>query len=59
MFFASFISSFFSLLLYIGKVEGIALSTDEKENQFFLIYEENQDGAVAKSYMTNSLLIHG
>ncbi len=31
--------------------------TDEKENQIFLIYEEIQKGAVAKSYMTNALLI--
>jgi hypothetical protein len=33
--------------------------TDEKENQFFLIYKEIQNGAVAKSYMTNGLLIYG
>jgi hypothetical protein len=29
----------------------------KKENQIFLIYEEIQDGAVAKSYMTNGLLV--
>jgi hypothetical protein len=46
-------------LLFIGQEEGIALYTDEKENKVFLIYEEIQNGAVAKSYMTNSLLIHG
>jgi hypothetical protein len=33
--------------------------TDKKENQIFLIYKEIQSGAVAKSYMTNDLLIYG
>ncbi len=33
--------------------------TDEKENKIFLIYREIQSGAVAKSYMTNGLLIYG
>jgi hypothetical protein len=33
--------------------------TDKKENQIFLIYKEIQNGAVAKSYMTNGLLIFG
>jgi hypothetical protein len=33
--------------------------TDKKENQIFLIYKEIQNGAVAKSYMTNGLLIKG
>jgi hypothetical protein len=32
--------------------------TDKKENQTFLIYKEIQSGAVAKSYMTNGLLIY-
>jgi hypothetical protein len=32
--------------------------TDKKENKIFLIYKEIQSGAVAKSYMTNGLLIH-
>ena len=31
---------------------------DKKENQIFLKYKEIQNGAVAKSYMTNSLFIH-
>ncbi len=35
----------------------VAVCTDKKENQIFLIYEEIQNGAVAKSYMTNGLLI--
>jgi hypothetical protein len=35
------------------------LHTDKKENQIFLIYKEIQSGAVAKSYMTNGLLIYG
>ncbi len=30
--------------------------TDKKENQIFLVYKEIQNGAVAKSYMTNDLL---
>jgi hypothetical protein len=34
------------------------LYTDKKENQIFLIYKEIQSGAVAKSYMTNGLLIY-
>jgi hypothetical protein len=33
--------------------------TDKKENQIFLTYKEIQNGAVAKSYMTNSVLIYG
>ncbi len=33
--------------------------TDKKENQIFLICREIQNGAVAKSYMTNGLLIFG
>jgi hypothetical protein len=33
--------------------------TDKKENQIFLIYREIQNGAVAKSYMTNGLPIYG
>ncbi len=33
--------------------------TDKKENKIFLIYKEIQGGAVAKSYMTNGLLIDG
>jgi len=37
------------------------LYTDKKENQIFLICKEIRDGAVgiAKSYMTNGLLIYG
>ncbi len=35
------------------------LHTDKKENLIFLIYKEIQSGAVAKSYMTNGLLIYG
>jgi hypothetical protein len=37
----------------------VLLYTDKKENQTFLIYKEIQNGAVAKSYMTNGLLIYG
>ena len=32
---------------------------DKKENKIFLIYKEIQNGAVAKSYITNGLLIYG
>jgi hypothetical protein len=32
--------------------------TDKKDNKVFLIYKEIQNGAVAKSYMTNGLLIY-
>ncbi len=32
--------------------------TDKKENQIFLIYKESQNGAVAKSYITNGFLIY-
>jgi hypothetical protein len=34
------------------------ICNDKKENQIFLIYKEIQNGAVAKSYMTNGLLIY-
>jgi hypothetical protein len=33
--------------------------TDKKENKIFLTYKEIHNGAVAKSYMTNGLLIYG
>jgi hypothetical protein len=33
--------------------------SDKKENKIFLIYKEIQNGAVAKSFMTNGLLIYG
>jgi hypothetical protein len=33
--------------------------TDKKENLIFLIYKDIQSGAVAKTYMTNGLLIYG
>ena len=41
--------------------EGDVLSshTDKKGNQNFPKYKEIQDGAVAKSYMTNGLLMYG
>jgi hypothetical protein len=38
---------------------GGELCTDKKENQIFLIYKEILNGAVAKSYMTDGLLIYG
>jgi hypothetical protein len=33
--------------------------TDKKEKQIFLIYKEIQGQSIAKSYMTNGLLIYG
>ncbi len=42
-------------LLKIGE----SMHTDKKENQIFLICREIQSGTVAKSYMTNGLLIYG
>jgi hypothetical protein len=33
--------------------------TDKNKNKIFLIYEEIYNGAVAKLYMTNGLLIYG
>ncbi len=36
---------------------GLSSYTDKKENKIFLIYKEIQNGVVAKSYMTNGLLI--
>ncbi len=35
------------------------LYTDKKENKIFLIYKEIYNLAVAKSYMTNGILIYG
>jgi hypothetical protein len=37
----------------------MAVYTDKKENKIFLIHREIQNGAVAKLYMTTSLLIYG
>jgi hypothetical protein len=37
----------------------MAVFTDKKENQIFLIHMEIQNGAVAKPYMTNGILIYG
>jgi hypothetical protein len=44
-----------SLIVHVS----VRLHTDKKENKIFLIYREIQSGAVAKSYMTNGLLIYG
>jgi hypothetical protein len=48
------------LLLLTDRTERQLLCayTDRKENIIFLIYKEIQKGAVAKSYMTNALLIY-
>ncbi len=39
-------------------MKSCSLYTDKKDNKIFLIYKEIQKGAVAKSYMTNGLLIY-
>jgi hypothetical protein len=36
-----------------------AVHTDKKEKKISLIYQEIQNGAVAKSYLTNGLLTYG
>jgi hypothetical protein len=36
-----------------------SMSPDRKENQVFLIYKEIQNGSVAKSCMTNGLIVYG
>jgi hypothetical protein len=41
------------------KMEIRKACTDKKENRIFLIFKELQKGSVAKSYMTNGLLIYG
>jgi hypothetical protein len=38
---------------------GLPAALIKKENHIFLKYKEIQNGAVAKSYMTNGLLING
>ncbi len=45
----------------MSKIEKLieSVCTDKKENQIFLMYKEIQNGSVAKSYMTNGLLIYG
>jgi hypothetical protein len=37
----------------------LSFCTNKKENQIFLIYNEIQNGAIAKSNMTICLLIYG
>jgi hypothetical protein len=44
-------------MLSIGSSERSALT--KKKKKMFLIYKEIQNGAVAKSYMINGLLIYG
>ncbi len=39
-------------------VSGLAVNTDKKENQIFLINKEIQNGAAAKSYMRKGFLIY-
>jgi hypothetical protein len=49
-----------SQLLQIGPLSYLTdHKKDKKENKMFLIYKKIQNGAVAKSYMTNGLLIYG
>jgi hypothetical protein len=46
------------MIISYNKIGSFFACTDKKENQIFLIYKEIQSGAVAKSYMTNGLLIY-
>jgi hypothetical protein len=49
-----------NLLIRLPSRDTVIVSyTDKKEKEIFLIYKEIQNGAVAKSYMTNGLLIIG
>jgi hypothetical protein len=53
-------SSQLELLLTRACVERFNKSyTDKKEKKIFLIYMEILKGSVAKSYLTNGLLIYG
>jgi hypothetical protein len=45
-------------LLRIIPYQQIPDDTDKKENQIFRIVKEIQNGAVAKSYLRNGLLIY-
>jgi hypothetical protein len=46
--------------LFAGKAtETSPVFTDNKENPIFSTYKEIQNGAFAKSYITNGLLIYG
>ena len=40
------------------ELENTSMYTDKKENQIFLIHKEIQNGAVAKSYMTNGIPLY-
>ncbi len=48
-----------NLLIRLQSMGTVIVSyADKKEKQIFLIYKEVQNGEVAKSYMTNGLLIY-
>jgi hypothetical protein len=52
--------SFIILFVKTGFLNNLnILYTDKKESKIFLIYKEIQNGAVAKSYMINDLIIYG
>jgi hypothetical protein len=53
------IYTFEKMFKYVSCVVRARAHTDKKENQNFPIYKEIQNGAVAKSYITNGLLIYG
>jgi hypothetical protein len=44
---------------YTSRYTSTVLNTDKKENIIFLIFKEIHNGAVAKSYMTDGILIYG
>jgi hypothetical protein len=57
MIFSFVLHSLPPFILMFYRVSFSSSLTDKKENQVFLIYKEIQNGAVAKSFMTNGLLI--
>jgi hypothetical protein len=46
------------LTVQIAAELNLAVHTDKKEKNIFPLYKEIRNGAVAKSYITNGLLIY-
>jgi hypothetical protein len=51
--------SYVALRYVATSMERRVVYNDKKEKKIFLMYKEIQKGSVAKSYMTNGLLIYG
>jgi hypothetical protein len=58
-FMGNVLTTLYVLCMYLCILGNAVLKLIKKENQIFLIYKEIQNGAVAKSYITNGLLIYG